>query len=52
MKCAICGDEIKTIFLGKIIGTVVKDAKGRQRQVCFECQKKFPDKSDLLKNMK
>jgi len=38
-------------FLGKPIGTYVKDAKGKLHLVCDECQKKFPKKEDLVKNL-
>lgn len=41
MKCAICKSNIEETFLKKIIGTYVKDQKGKKHPVCFECQKKF-----------
>ena len=52
MKCAICSKSIDTTFLNKIIGTHVKDSKGKHHTVCFECQKKFSSKEDLLKAIK
>jgi hypothetical protein len=52
MKCEICSTKLKETFLNKIIGTYVKDEKGKRHIVCFECQKNFPDKSDLIKNLK
>jgi len=41
MKCAICGKKIQTTFLNKIIGTYIRDKKGKKRTVCNECQKKY-----------
>lgn len=51
MKCEICRKKIEETFLKKIIGTYVKDEKGRKHTVCFECQKKFPKKEDILKKL-
>lgn len=48
MKCEICKKNIEETFLKKIIGTYVKDSKGKKHIVCSECQKKFPDKDKLL----
>lgn len=45
MKCGICGKSIGTTFLGKIIGTYVKNKDGKRVAVCFECQKK--SKTDI-----
>ncbi|MBS3102419.1 hypothetical protein J4458_03150 [Candidatus Woesearchaeota archaeon] len=52
MKCEICNNKIDETFLGKIIGAYIKDNKGKSHAVCFECQKKFPKKDELLKNLK
>ena len=52
MKCEICSRTIETTFLKKIIGTYVKDRKGKLKPVCFECQKKFPKKEEVLKSLK
>ncbi|MBD3318519.1 hypothetical protein GF342_01275 [Candidatus Woesearchaeota archaeon] len=41
MKCEICKSTIGETFLKKILGTYLKDAKGKKHIVCFECQKKF-----------
>jgi hypothetical protein len=35
-----------------MIGTYVKDSKGKLHQVCFECQKKFNSKEEILKAIK
>ncbi len=51
-KCDICGKNIEQTFLGKVIGTYIKDEKGKKHTVCFECQKKFPKKDELLKAIK
>ncbi len=52
MKCSVCGKSIDTTFLNKIIGTYVKDTNGKAHSVCFECQKKFNSKEEILKAMK
>jgi hypothetical protein len=52
MKCEICGQKISETFLKKIIGTVVKDKKGKKHTICFECQQKFPTKEQMLENLK
>jgi len=51
MKCEICKKRIDETFLKKIMGTYIKDENGKKHAVCFECQKKFPSKEDLLKNL-
>jgi len=48
MKCEICKEEIKSMYLDKQLGTVVKDAKGKKHWVCNECQNKHPKKQDQL----
>jgi len=52
MKCEICNATVNETFLKKIIGTYVKDAKGKKHTVCFACQKQYPAKKDLLANLK
>ncbi|MBI2655209.1 hypothetical protein HYX06_02180 [Candidatus Woesearchaeota archaeon] len=52
MKCGICSKTIETTFLGKILGTHVKESKGKLHSVCFECQKKFKSKEEILKAIK
>jgi len=51
MKCEICKKKIAEHFLKKILGTYVKDEKGKKHAICFECQKKFTTKEDILKNL-
>ena len=52
MKCEICSTKITSTFLSKIIGTYVKDGKGKKHIVCFECQKKFESKEKMLAAIK
>ena len=51
MKCEICKNKIENTFLKKIIGTYVKDEKGKKHSICFERQKRFPTKEEILKNI-
>ncbi len=48
-KCSICSSKIAEMFLEKIKGTIVKK-KGSSKQypVCFECQKRFQTKEEVL----
>jgi hypothetical protein len=52
MNCEICNKKLATTFLKKLTGTYVKDDKGKKHAFCFECQKKFPKKEQLLEAMK
>lgn len=53
MKCEICSKNIETTFMSKILGTYIKDDKGKKHSICFECQKKFNnDKTKILENIK
>jgi len=51
MKCEICKKKVEETFLKKILGAYIKDEKGKKHAVCFECQKKFPTKEELLKQL-
>ena len=52
-KCDICNNKIAELFLGKLKGTIIKKSgKSKQYQVCFNCQKKFKTKEELLKEIK
>ncbi len=51
MKCEICKKRIEETFLKKMLGTYVKDEKGKKYAICFECQKKFSSKEELLKQL-
>ena len=41
MKCDLCGNKVEETFLKKILGTYVKDAKGKKHIACQQCQIKF-----------
>ena len=41
MNCTICKSKINETFLRKIIGTYVKDDKGKKHAVCQNCQAKL-----------
>ncbi len=48
-KCAICGNAIRELFLEKIKGTIVKkQGSDKHYLICFECQRKFPTKEEIL----
>lgn len=51
MKCDICKNKIEETFLEKMLGSYVKDAKGKKHLVCSECQKKFKTKEEILKQI-
>lgn len=51
MKCEICKKKIEETFLKKIIGTYVKDAKGKKHAICFECQKTLGSKEKILEKL-
>jgi DNA-directed RNA polymerase subunit RPC12/RpoP len=50
-KCEICKAKIEETFLKKILGTYVKDEKGKKHLVCPECQKKLSSKEEILKTL-
>ena len=53
VKCSICGNKLQELFLEKLKGTIVKKpGKSKQYNVCFECQKKFKTKEELLEQIK
>jgi hypothetical protein len=51
MKCEICKEKISITFLKKIIGTVVKDKKGKKHTICAGCQKKIGSKEEILSKL-
>ncbi len=51
MKCEICKKKIAEMFLGKIKGTIIKDAKGKKHYICFECQKNMGSKEKILEKL-
>lgn len=51
MKCEICKKQIPETFLSKLVGTIIKDKKGKKHSVCSECQKKLGSKEEILKTL-
>jgi len=52
-KCSICSNKIAELFLEKLKGTIIKkEGSNKQYPICFECQKKFKSKEELLKQLK
>ena len=51
MKCEICKKKIAETFLNKMLGSYVKDEKGKKHSVCSECQGKFKTKQEILKSL-
>ncbi len=51
-RCSVCGNKIEVTFLNKLLGTIIKDKKGKQHMICFECQKKFHNKEILLSKLR
>jgi len=39
MNCDICKKKVEQTFLNKLIGTYVKNSKGKKKIVCPACQK-------------
>ena len=53
VKCNICGNKLKEMWLGKLKGTVVfKKDSSKQYTVCFECQKKLGSKEKIMEAVK
>jgi len=46
-KCDLCKEKLSTTFLNKVLGTVVKDAKGKKHWICKTCQQ-GKSKEELL----
>jgi hypothetical protein len=44
MNCELCKQPVQETFLKKVIGTYVKDGKGKMHLVCHACQKRLGDK--------
>jgi hypothetical protein len=51
MKCDICKAKIQEIYLNKIMGTYIKNSKGKKKVVCMECQKKLVTKDAILEKL-
>ena len=52
VKCKVTGRHIETTFLGKLLGTYIKDEKGKMYPVSREAQKMYPSKEELFKHFK
>lgn len=51
LKCDICKTKIESTFLNKVLGSYIKDNKGKKHLICPACQKKFPTKEEILKKL-
>ncbi len=52
VKCNICSEKIKELFLGKLQGTVVKKVgKSKPYYICDLCQKKYKTKAEILEKL-
>jgi len=51
MKCEICKATIPELFLQKVVGTYVKDAKGKKHIICSNCQRTLKEKKDILEKL-
>jgi hypothetical protein len=51
MKCEMCKEKIEKTFLKKIIGTHIKDEKGKKHLICANCQKQSNSKKEILKRL-
>jgi len=49
MKCEVCKKKLEETFLKKILGTYVKDEKGKKHCICPACQTKLKTKEEILK---
>jgi len=49
MKCEICKKEVEETFLKKVLGTYIKDSKGKKHLVCSDCQKAYKKEEILTK---
>ncbi|MBI2548428.1 hypothetical protein HYW21_03685 [Candidatus Woesearchaeota archaeon] len=48
MKCSICKATIEETFLKKIVGTYIKDKKGKLQGVCSSCQQQFKNNKEAM----
>ena len=51
IKCEICNQKIAQTFLGKLLGTYIKDAKGKKHTICKNCQQQFGSKKAILEKL-
>jgi hypothetical protein len=51
-KCQICHNKIAELFLNKIKGTIVRKPNSKKKYfICFDCQKKFKNKEEIIKQI-
>ncbi|MFT4303163.1 MAG: hypothetical protein ACMXYG_01240 [Candidatus Woesearchaeota archaeon] len=51
-KCEVCKEKVAETFLNKILGSHIKDEKGKKHIVCSSCQSKLRDKTTILEKLK
>jgi hypothetical protein len=51
MKCEICKNKIEQTFLNKVLGTYIKNDKGKKHLICKECQKNLGSKEKILEKL-
>tara|TARA_Y100000310_G_scaffold332023_2_gene406759 strand:+ start:1259 stop:1420 length:162 start_codon:yes stop_codon:yes gene_type:complete len=52
VKCELCKKKVEVTFLKKILGTYIKDSKGKKHAVCSSCQKSLGnDKEKVLEKI-
>lgn len=51
MNCALCKAKIEKTFLGKIVGSYVRDTKGKKHSICPQCQKMHPNKAQIIEKL-
>ncbi|MFT4344111.1 MAG: hypothetical protein ACMXYE_05190 [Candidatus Woesearchaeota archaeon] len=49
-KCDICREKVGETFLNKVLGTYIRDAHGKRRLVCSDCQHKLQTREKILKH--
>lgn len=47
-KCEICKNKVGENFLNKVLGTYIKDEKGKKYLVCSVCQSHLTTKDAVL----
>jgi len=50
-KCEICKSKIGETFLKKVLGTYVKDEKGKKHIICSECQRHLVENNKILEKL-
>ena len=50
-KCEICKNKVGETFLNKVLGTFIKDEKGKKHLICQECQRHLNSKEKILEEL-